>query len=125
MSERCHLVYALAPAGTSARDANDRFNDYVADERRGICVFHDHFVGEHGGVAVFDVRSDDELTAVCDPGPLSGWDIRIHGLTFALTAVGFAAQTEFTLDQYRGTTLDALRATETPNKRHWWREDFE
>lgn len=124
MSERCHLVYALAPVGTSARDANDRFNDYVADERRGICVFHDHFVGEHGGVAVFDVRSDDELTAVRDPGPLSGWDIRIHGLTFALTAVGFAAQTEFTLDQYRGATLEALRTAETPNKRHWWREDF-
>lgn len=125
MNERCYLVYALAPAGMSARDANDRFNDYVADERRGICVFHDHFVGEHGGVAVFDVRSDAELAAVRDPGPLAGWHMVVHGLTFALTAVGFAAQTEFTLDQYAGTTLEALRAAEAPDKRYWWRGDAE
>jgi hypothetical protein len=122
MSERCYLVYAVAPAGMSARDANDRFNDYIADERRGVCVFHDHFIGEHGGVVVFDVRSADELAAVHDPGPLTGWDIRVHGLTFALTAVGFAAQMEFTLDQYRGTTLEALRAAEAADKRYWWRE---
>jgi rhodanese-related sulfurtransferase len=121
MSERCYLVYAVAPAGTNARHANDQFNDYIADDRRGICVFHDHFVGEHGGVAVFDVRSDDELAAVHEPGPLVGWDIRVHGLTFALTAVGFAAQMEFTLDRYRGTNLEALRATEAPDKRYWWR----
>ena len=122
MSERCYLVYALAPTGTSARDANSRFNDYIADTRRGICVFHDHFVREHGGVAVFDVRNDDELAAVHDPGPLAGWDVRVHGLTFALTSVGFAAQTDFTLEQYRGTTLAALRAAELPEKRYWWRE---
>ena len=122
MSERCYLVYALAPAGTSARDANDRFNDYVGDERRGICVFHDHFVGQHGGVAVFDIRSDEELAAVRDPGPIGGWDIHVRGLTFALTAVGFAAQMKFTLDQYRGTTLEALRAAEPANKRYWWSE---
>ena len=67
MSERCYPVYALAPPGTSARDANDRFNDFIADQRRGICVFHDHFVGQHGGVAIFDPRSDDELAAVHDP----------------------------------------------------------
>jgi hypothetical protein len=123
ISERCYLVYALAPPGTSARDANDRFNDYIADEHRGICVFHDHFVREHGGVAVFDVRNDAELAGVHDPGPLTGWEIRIHGLTFALTAVGFAAQSEFTLEQYRGTTLEALRAAEKPDKRYWWREE--
>lgn len=125
MSARCYLVYALAPAGMGARDANDQFNDYIGDERRGLCVFHDHFVREHGGVAVFDVRNDDELAVVHDPGPLAGWEIRVHGLTFALTAVGFAAQTEFTLQQYRGTTLEALRADEAPEKRYWWREATE
>jgi hypothetical protein len=125
MSDRCYLVYALAPAGTNARDANDRFNHYVSDERRGICVFHDHFVGEHGGVAVFAVRSDDELAAVRDAGPLAEWDLHVHGLTFALTAVGFAAQMEFTLDRYRGTSLEALRAAEPADKRYWWRDESE
>ncbi|MGH3030101.1 MAG: hypothetical protein ACRDNE_04940 [Gaiellaceae bacterium] len=65
------------------------------------------------------------MAAVRDPGPLAGWDIRVHGLTFALTAVGFAAQSEFTLEQYRGTTLEALRAAELPDKRYWWRGDAE
>jgi hypothetical protein len=123
MSERCYVVYALAPAGMSARDANERFNDYIADGRRGICVFHDHFVGEHGGVAVFEIRDESELAAVHDPGPLADWHMRVHGLTFALTAVGFAAQTDFTLEQYRQTTLEELRAAEAPDKRYWWRGD--
>ena len=121
MSERCYLVYALAPAGMPAGEANDLFNEYIADESRGICVFHDHFVREHGGVAVFDVRAEAELAALHEPGPLAGWDVRIHGLTFALTAVGFAAQADFTLEQYRGTTLEALRAAEPPDARYWWR----
>ena len=60
MSGRCYLVHALAPEGTSARQANDLLNEYVADRSRGLAVWHDHFIGEHGGAAVFDVRDDDE-----------------------------------------------------------------
>jgi hypothetical protein len=119
---RCYLVYALACEGTSARDANAAFNEYVADARRGIAVFHDHFVGRHGGVAVFDVRSEGEFSALAEPGPLGGWQLEVHPLTFALTATGFVAQTEFTLDRYRGTTLAELAATEERDPRYWWQE---
>ena len=48
------------PAGVSAREANDRLNEYVADSRRGLAVWHDHFVGAHGGAVVLDVRSEEE-----------------------------------------------------------------
>ena len=121
MKPRCFLVYALAPKRMTAREANERVNDYLADGRRGLCVWHDHFVGAHGGAVVFDVQSEEELAMLDDPGPLAGWDIAVHPLTFALSAVGFAAQISFTLENYRGVSLDELAATEPDDPRFWWR----
>jgi hypothetical protein len=118
---RCFLVYALAPTRMTARDANERVNDYLADHRRGLSVWHDHFVGTRGGVVVFDVRTEEELAMLDDPGPLAGWQLSIHPLTFALSAVGFAAQISFTLENYRGVGLDELAAAEPDDPRFWWR----
>jgi len=120
-SGRCFMVYALAPEGTTAREANDRLNEYVADRRRGLSVWHDHFVGTHGGAVVLDVRSEEEQALLADPGPLTGWRIAAHPLTFSLSAVGFAAQTSFTLESYRGVSLDQLAAAEPDDPRFWWR----
>ena len=121
MSSRCHLVYALAPPSVTAREANDLLNEYVADPSRGLAVWHDHFVGEHGGAVVLDVRDDDEEARLGDPGPLEGWQLSTHPLTFSLSAVGFSAQTEFTLAQYRSVRLDELAAAESDDPRYWWR----
>jgi|SRR6266487_3212525 len=120
-SGRCHLLYALAPPGTSARDANDLLNEYVADESRGVAVWHDHFIGDHGGAVVLDVRDEAEEARLAEPGPLDGWRMRVHPLTFSLTAVGFAAQTSFTLESYRDVRLDELAAAEADDPRYWWR----
>ena len=121
MSSRCHLVYALAPPSVTAREANDLLNEYVADPSRGLAVWHDHFVGEHGGAVVLDVRDDDEEARLGDPGPLEGWQVSTHPLTFSLSAVGFSAQTEFTLEQYRDASLDELAEAESDDPRYWWR----
>jgi hypothetical protein len=121
MPGRCFLIYALAPDATSARDANERLNEYVADGRRGVAVWHDHFVGTHGGAVVLDIRSEEEQALLDDPGPLAGWSLSVHPLTFSLSAVGFAAQTSFTLERYRGVTLDELAAAEPDDPRFWWR----
>jgi hypothetical protein len=121
VSRRCFLVYALAPAGTSAREANDLLNEYVADARRGLAVWHDHFIGTHGGAVVLDVGSEEEEALLDDPGPLAGWGLSIHPLTFSLSAVGFSAQTSFTLEQYRGVSLEELDAREPDDPRFWWR----
>ena len=115
------LVYALAPAGTSAREANDRLNEYVADAGRGLSVWHDHFVGTHGGAVVLDVGSDEERALLDDPGPLVDWKLAVHPLTFSLSAVGFAAQTSFTLETYRSVSLEQLAAGEHDDPRFWWR----
>jgi hypothetical protein len=121
VKERCHLVYALAPEGVNASEANDLLNEYIGDRSRGIVVYHDHFIGRHGGVAVFEVRTDEEEAKLADPGPLAGWHLETYPLTFSLTAVGFVGQTEFTLRNYAGTTLEELEAAERPEKRFWWR----
>lgn len=120
MNGRCFLVYALAPEETAAREANDRLNEYVADRRRGLAVWHDHFVGAHGGAVVLDVCSEEERALLDDPGPLIGWQLSLNPLTFSLSAVGFAAQTSFTLERYRGVSLDGLAAAEPDNPRFWW-----
>lgn len=119
---RCVLVYALAPEGMSAREANDLLNEYIGEGGRGLIVSHDHFTGRpHGGFAVFEVGTEEEEAKLADAGPLAGWDITTHALTFSLTAVGFVAQAEFTLRNYGGTSLQELEAGEKPEKRFWWR----
>jgi hypothetical protein len=120
---RCFLVYALAPERTTAREANDRLNEYVAERRRGLAVWHDHFGGghgDHGGAVVLEVCSDEERALLDHPGPLAGWRLDVHPLTFSLSAVGFAAQTSFTLERYRDTTLERLAAAEPADPRFWW-----
>ena len=121
VSGRCHLVYALAPPGTSARQANDLLNEYVADRTRGLAVWHDHFIGEHGGAVVLQVHDEQEEARLEELGPLEGWHLRSHPLTFSLTGVGFSAQTSFTLEQYREVSLEQLAATEPDDPRYWWR----
>ena len=121
VSGRCHLVYALAPPGTSARQANDLLNEYVADRTRGLAVWHDHFVGEHGGAVVLEVHDEQEEARLEELGPLEGWHLRSHPLTFSLTGVGFSAQTSFTLEQYREVSLEQLAATEPDDPRYSWR----
>ena len=118
---RCHLVYALAPEGVAARRANDHLNEYVADRSRGLAVWHDHFIGRHGGAVVLEPQTDAEFAMLDDAGPLAGWELRVHPLTFSLTSVGFAAQTSFTLEQYRGVSLEQLAAAEPEDSRHWWK----
>lgn len=118
---RCYLVYALAPDDMSAREANDLLNEYIVEEGRGLIVTHDHFTRlPHGGFAVFEVTEEAEVEKLADPGPLAGWTISSHALTFSLTALGFVAQADFTLRNYGGTSLAELEAAERPSKRFWW-----
>lgn len=119
--QRCYLIYAAAPEGLTARQANELLNEYVEDRRRGFVIFHDHFTGKpHGGIAVFDVRDAEAFDLLGDPGPLAGWDVRTHAFTFSMAATGFAAQMELTAEAYGGKTLEQLRAEETDDDRFWW-----
>ena len=98
---RCHLVIAYAPEGTTLREANDAVNSFVADPARGLALFHDHFTDRAGGIVLLDVSSPEELAALRDPGPLARWDVRIHPLTFADSALRFLFQCDYTMSTYR------------------------
>jgi hypothetical protein len=119
---RCWLIYATAPAGVTAAQANDALNAYIADLSHGLPVVHDHFTGTpHGGFVVIFPRDGQELARMDNPGPLAGWTIEKRPLVFSLTPVGFDAQVAFTLVRYGKTNLDALRADEPDDPRYWWR----
>ena len=119
--QRCYLVYAVAPDGVTARQANVLLNEYIEDRRRGFVIFHDHFTGKpHGGFAVFDVRDAQAYELLEDHGPLEGWEVRVHALTFSMAATGFAAQMELTAEAYGGKTLAERREEEGEDERFWW-----
>jgi hypothetical protein len=102
----CYLVYAIAPVGMTRADADNLFNEYVAQEERGVVVQHDHFIDRAGAFAVFDIKSDAEKAMLTTPGPLAGWTISAHPLVFSPDGAGFFMQADSTLRHFRRTRLD-------------------
>jgi hypothetical protein len=108
----CYLVYALAPEGVTRADADQAFNDYVAQRHRGLVVHHDHFLDRAGAFAVFEVRTEEQKAALADPGPLAGWQIAAHPLLFSPDGAGFFLQADSTMRHFRETRLDQGPAEE-------------
>lgn len=111
---RCFLVYALAPDGVSPSEANRLLNAYVADERRGLAVFHDHFIGQPGGVAVLFAETAEQRAALGDPGPLEGWRLEVRPLIYSRSPSGFDEQAAYTLRAYRRADWEQLRREQRP-----------
>lgn len=112
---RCFLVYALAPEGLSAADANHIFNEFIADRSLPLAIFHDHFIGQAGGVAVFYVDTPEGRDALLAQHHLEGWQVQIQPLIFSYSPAAFDEQTTFTLKQYRGQDWEALQGKQRPS----------
>lgn len=108
----CHLVYALAPSDMTRRDADSLFNDYIADEARGVVVQHDHFIDRPGAFAVFEILNEEQRVKLAEPGPLAGWAISSHPLVFSPDGAGFFMQADSTMRHFRATRLDQGPAEE-------------
>lgn len=111
---RCFLVYALAPAEVSPAEANRLLNAYVADQRRGLAIFHDHFIGRLGGVAVFFAETAEQRAALAELGPLEGWQVEIRPLIYSRSPSGFDEQVAYTLRAYRKADWEKLRLEQRP-----------
>lgn len=111
---RCVLVYALAPEGMGAAEANHRFNDFVADKSLPLVLFHDHFIGQAGGLAIFFVDGDAERDALASSNALEDWQVHMHPLIFARNPAAFDEQIAFTLRAYRGANWEQLQHEERP-----------
>ncbi|MFW6097245.1 MAG: hypothetical protein ACOC9Z_04180 [Chloroflexota bacterium] len=112
---RCVLVYALAPEGMGAAEANHRFNDFVADKSLPLVLFHDHFIGQAGGLAIFFVGDAAERDAlVNNSNALDDWQVHMHPLIFARSPAAFDEQIAFTLRAYRDANWEQLQQEERP-----------
>jgi len=54
---RCFLVYALAPGDLTASEANHHFNAFIARPDFLLALYHDHFIGQPGSLAIFFVET--------------------------------------------------------------------
>lgn len=112
---RCFLVYALAPEGFSARDANLIFNSFIADRSLPAPIFHDHFIGQPGGVAIFYVETPEERDILLAQKHLEGWQVEYQPLIFSSSPSAFDEQTAFTLKAYRGLNWETIQKEERPS----------
>lgn len=111
---RCVLVYAVAPKGLSAREANSTFNNFVADRSLPLVLFHDHFLEVRGGVAVFYVTSQDERERLESSSVLAGWKVDFRPLIFSFSPSALDEQIAYTMQAYRGVDWSALQQEKRP-----------
>jgi hypothetical protein len=92
----------------SLSDSDVAFNDFISDPSKGLVLFHDHFIGKPGAIAIFYIDNQTELDSFQNKGPIEGWEVQIFPLTFAELPVEFLYQIDFTLGVYRGKRLGEL-----------------
>ncbi|WLR43400.1 hypothetical protein LC087_04265 [Bacillus carboniphilus] len=108
----CYLVYGFAPEGTNAIKANQQLNKWIAHQKLGKIIYHDHFANRPlGGIAIFELHSQTELDNLYQDllkleSDLFGWTVNIHRLTHSNSTERFVFQTQYTLNQYRGVKMN-------------------
>ena len=122
MKPRCYLVYALAPESLPAADANRIFNAFIADRRLPLVVFHDHFIGRAGGVAIFYIEDERGRDALREQRRLDGWHVEYRPMIFSSSPAAFDEQVAFTLKAYRGLNWEILQKEKRPRYRDPGRE---
>ena len=110
LKPKCYAFVGYPPRGTSLRDADVAFNNFISDRANGLVLYHDHFVDEPGAVALFFVEKGDELERLERHDSLKDWTAKAHPLTFTEKPTEFLYQTDFTMGVYRGRRLRDLMA---------------
>ena len=111
---RCFLLYALAPSDLPAADANRILNAFIGDAALPLAIFHDHFIGQPGGVIIFYVETAEEREALLTQKYLDGWQVDIQPLIFSHSPSAFDEQIAFTLKAYRGVDWELLQKDKRP-----------
>lgn len=113
---RCYLLYALAPSKLSPGAANDTINAICGDAALPLSLFHDHFIGQTGGLVVFYAETDAQRSALQnDLAPhLEGWTYTVHPLIYAHSPAAFDEQIAYTLRAYRDIDWEQLQQEKRP-----------
>jgi hypothetical protein len=112
---RCFLLYALAPGDMPAAEANHNLNDFIGDPSLPLPIFHDHFIGQPGGMVIFYVETPEERDALLAQTHLEGWQVDIQPLIFSRSPSAFDEQIAFTLRAYRGVNWETLQKEQRPS----------
>jgi hypothetical protein len=111
---RCILIVAKAPPGLAPADANRIFNEFVGSRTLPPAIFHDHFLGQAGGVAIVFAESDAERKALVTDTLLANWSVELLPLVFSHSPAAFDEQIAFTLKAYRGVDWEELQREHRP-----------
>lgn len=111
---RCFLLYALAPEGMPASEANRILNSFIGDPSLPLAIFHDHFIGQAGGVVIFYVETTQQRDALLSQKYLDGWHVELQPLIFSHSPAAFDEQIAFTLRAYRGLDWEAVQRDKRP-----------
>lgn len=111
---RCFLLYALAPSELPAAEANHILNTFIGDPGLPLAIFHDHFIGQPGGVVIFYVENTQERDALLAQRYLEGWHVEVQPLIFSHSPSAFDEQIAFTLRAYRGVHWEKLQKEKRP-----------
>ena len=114
---RCFMLYALAPASISPSEANQVINRISADQSLPLALYHDHFIGQIGGVIVFYAETAEEREALQKhlPSYLDAWEYNLHPLIFSYSPAAFDEQIAYTLRAYRETDWEQLQNEKRPS----------
>jgi hypothetical protein len=112
---RCFLLYAIAPPEMPAAEANRILNAFIGDPALPPALFHDHFIGEPGGIVIFYVQTTGERDALLSQTDLNGWRVEIQPLIFSHSPSAFDEQIAFTLRAYRGVSWETLQKEQRPS----------
>ena len=97
-----------------AADANRILNQFIGYPSLPLAIFHDHFIGQPGGLVIFNVESPQERDALLAQKHLEGWHVEIQPLIFSHSPSAFDTQIAFTLQAYRGLDWEVLQKENSP-----------
>ncbi len=112
---RCFLLYAIAPKGLPAGEANQIINDFIGDPGLPLAICHDYFIGQAGGLVIFFMENVKERKALLNQKLLDGWQVDIKPLIFSRSPSAFDEQTTFTLKAYHGQDWELLQKERRPS----------
>ena len=112
---RCFLLYAIAPKDMPAAEANHILNDFIGNPALPLAIFHDHFIGQPGGIVIFYVETPEQRDALLAQTHLDGWHVEVQPLIFSRSPAALDEQIAFTLRAYRGVNWEMLQKEQRPS----------
>ena len=114
---RLFLLYTIAPEGFHPSKANQVINNLIASDDTPLCIYHDHFLGQPGGIAIFDVKHLDEVDKLAQAinDNLPDWNSDLKPLIFSFNPAAFDQQIAYTTSAYGKQDWNALKQEKRPS----------